>query len=178
MSRRILGAAVLGLLSSLIAHQALFGGSHAMGGAFSGAILGSAEVLCAGFLTLLALTSLFAAKRVAVGSVLAKRTAELLPRYPELLAFAGLWFTLGERLEAEHAMPGLPFVVAALTLCALVVSAVARWLVRILAHAVLSIVSPGHVLRSLTAIRSATPVVRVYQAPQLRRQFVRPPPSI
>lgn len=149
-----------------------------MGGAFSGAILASAEVLCAGFLTLLALTSLIASKRAAVGSVLARRTAEVLPRYPELLAFAGLWFTLGERLEAEHVMPGLPFVVAVLAVCAFIMLAVARWFVRVLAHAVLAIVTPGHALRSVVAIRHATPVVRVYQPPQLRRLFVRPPPSI
>lgn len=178
MSRRIFGAAVLGLMSSLIAHEALFGGSHAVGGAFNSAILASAEVFGAGFLIVLALTSLFASKQAALGSVLARRTGEVLPRAPELLAFTGLWFTLCERLEAEHAMPGLPFIAAALAICALLVLAVARWFVRILAHAVLAIVSPGHELRSYTAIRHATPVVPAYQPPQLRRLFVRPPPSI
>ena len=178
MSRRILGAAVLGLLSSLIAHEAMFGGSHAMGGAFSPALLESAAIFGAGFLAVLVLASLVASKDAAVGSVLARRTAQWLPRYPELLAAAGLWFTLGERLEAEHAGPGMVVVVAALAACALLVLAVFKSLVRLLADAVLAIVAPGHARRFFAAVRKTTPAVLAYQAPQLRRPFVRPPPSI
>ena len=178
MNRRLLGAAVLGLLSSLIAHEAMFGGSHAMGGAFSQALLESAAVFGAGFLAVLALASLLLSKETAVGSVLARRTAQWLPHFPGLVLSAALWFTIGERLEPEHAGPGGFVIVAALAVSALLVLAVARGFVRALADAVLAVVAPGHALRHLSTAPKYKSVLAPHEAPQLRRRFVRPPPSI
>ncbi|MGA8535756.1 MAG: hypothetical protein WB615_16740, partial [Candidatus Tumulicola sp.] len=105
--RGIPGALALGLLASLLAHAALYGGHHAMGGAYHDALSELAGAGGAGFAVLLAALAWTGSRVAADGSILAARLGSRLPAIGPVAAAAGLWFALAERIEPRHGDAGL-----------------------------------------------------------------------
>jgi hypothetical protein len=174
--RGIPGALVLGLLASLVAHSALYGGGHSMGGAYHAWFLDLAAAGCLGMLASIAALAWTGSRGVADGSVLAARLAERLPGGWPVFIAAGLCFAIGERIEARHADAGLLAVVALLALAAWAALALARWCVRLVAGAVIAIARTAFAARSLQWLRRSLPAPIVRRSPLLRRRFARPPP--
>jgi hypothetical protein len=174
--REIPSALALGLLASLGAHAALYGGDHAMGGAAHGLLV---ELALTGVLGLgIAVAGfLWAGSRHAGdGSILGARLASRLPGWISTSLATGLWFGLGETLEPSHA--GQPPMLAALTLLAAawLLQAVARRAVRLLAEAIVAVSRNRFAVRepSWSRIASRAPIARRFLL--RRRRFARPPP--
>ncbi len=174
--REIPGALALGLLASLIAHTALYGGDHAMGGAYHTVLLELAATGCAGFAVALAALAWTGSGKAADGSVLAARLTSRLPGFASLAVSAGLWLAIGERVEASHADAGLFATVAALIIAAVALLTLTRWLVRRLAGAVIVIARSPFAERPLLWVRHLQPAPIARRSPVLRRRFARPPP--
>jgi hypothetical protein len=129
------GALALGLVAALLAHTAAYGGSHAMGGVYHGALLGLSEIAVV-FSTVAALAMAWSgARRVANGSVLAARLRDFLPGWTPIAASALGWFVLAEHLEPHHAEAPLLVLGALLAFASWLVLAVARGLLAVLARA-------------------------------------------
>jgi len=174
--REFPGASILGLLASLVAHAAIFGGAHAMGGAYHGALLQLALAGSLGMCTAFAALAWGEAGQVTDGSVLAARLGERLPALPTLLLATSFWFALGERIEPEHAAASL-----LLTVVSLVVSAALLWLVtrhalRLLVAVVFTVSRPPFAGRVPAWARRRQPPPTARRSPLLRRRFPRPPP--
>lgn len=174
--RGIPGAVVLGLLASLVAHSALYGGTHAMGGAYHGWLLELAVAGCFGLLASFAALAWTGSCAVLDGSVLATRLSERLPGGWWVFAAGSLWFTLGERIEPHHADAGSLVSLVVLAVAAWGVFALARWCVRLLADAVIAIATAAFAQRSPRWLRRAAPAPIVRRWPVPRRRFARPPP--
>lgn len=174
--KRLPAALALGLLASLIAHSALFGGSHAMGGAYHGALLETAFAGCAGLLGFIAALAWLGASTAADGSVLARRLASVLPGLPALTLATTAWFVLGERLEPAHSAAPALVVLGALLLAAWLLHRMALAAVAVLARAVLTIVTSPFAARVPSWLRIAAPAPLSRRSPVLRRRFARPPP--
>ena len=168
---------ILGLLASLIAHAAIFGGQHAMGGEYHGALVQLALAGSIGMGTAFAALTWCSAGRASDGSVLAARLGKRLPSLPAILGMTSLWFALGERIEPEHATASI-----LLTLLSLVVSAGLLWLIarrslRLLVKTAFSIARPPFAGRVPLWVRRAEPAPVSRRSPLLlRRRFARPPP--
>jgi hypothetical protein len=175
-ARGIPGALALGLLASLIAHTALYGGDHAMGGAYHEILIQFVSVGCGGFLVVLAALAWTGSGATADGSVLAARLTEKVPGVPVLAASAGLWFALGERIEPRHADAGLAVTLVVVFAAAWSLLTLVRWGVRRLAGAVIAISRAPHAERSFLWIRHLQPAPIPRRSPLLRRRFARPPP--
>lgn len=174
--RKVPGALILGLLASLAAHAALYGGGHAMGGSYHGLLV---EAALAGALGLLAIFGAIAwseSGATADGSVVAARLRTQLPQTPWVLLAAGLWYAAGEAIEPHHAAAPL---IASLCLIMAFAYAV-LWLARVataaLARAVLAITGASFSPRP--PLRQRRPRPRPFQrrACYARRRFARPPP--
>jgi hypothetical protein len=174
--REFPGALALGLLASLIAHTALFGGEHQMGGAYHAAIFTLASSAVGGLLVGFAALAWLGARHTADGSILAARLGHHLPGIAPLLAATTLCFALCERLEPEHAARGLLPLVVALAVAAWLTRALAQVAIAALAGAIIAIDRSPFAPRTPVWVRLAVPVVAVKPAPRLRRRFARPPP--
>jgi hypothetical protein len=174
--RRIPGALALGLLASLVAHTALYGGDHAMGGAYHATLVQLASTGCGGLVVFLGALAWTGWRHVADGSVLAARLASRLPGIGSLAAAAGFWFLLGERVEPRHADAGFLLTVAVVIAAAWALLALARWGVRLLAGAVIAITRSPYAERAARWIRQLRPAPIARRSPLLRRRFARPPP--
>jgi hypothetical protein len=174
--RKVPGALAAGLLASLAAHTALFGGSHAMGGAYHELFLQAALTIVVGAGLLFASLAWSGARLTADGSILAAR---LCSRFPSIGAVAGsslLWYVAGEALERKHAGPPVAVVLLILALAAWLVTRLGSGLARLLARAVLTIArvafSPRLPIWNHRA--ESRPIFR--RVPLARRRFARPPP--
>jgi hypothetical protein len=174
--RGIPGALVLGLLASLVAHSALYGGGHAMGGAYHAWFLELATAGCLGLLASIAALAWTGSRAVADGSVLAARLSERLPNGWAAFSAAGAWFALGERIETRHADPSLLVTALVLALAAWAVVTLARCCIRLLAGAAIAVARSAFAQRSPQWIRLAAPAPIARRSPLLRRRFARPPP--
>jgi hypothetical protein len=174
--REIPGALALGLFASLIAHTALFGGGHAMGGAYHDLLVQLASASCLGFALVLGALAWSGSRETADGSVLAARLAGRVPGIAPLVTAAGLWFALGERLEARHADPGLLVSLAVVAATAGAILALVRLGVRRLAGAVIAISRSPFAERASIRVRLLQPAPIARRSPLLRRRFARPPP--
>jgi hypothetical protein len=120
--RQLPGATVLGLVAALVAHGILFGGSHAWGGTYHGALLQFTFAAVAG-LTAVAGALLWTGARCAAdGTVLSARLRSRLPSWSAVAVFAAGWLMLGEYLEAAHT--GVPL------LAIVVIVLASAWIVR------------------------------------------------
>jgi hypothetical protein len=175
--RQFPAAVVLGLVAALVAHAALFGGEHAMGGAYNAPLLEFGAAAAAALAAALG-TMLWSASRYAAdGSVLARRAAGSFPGFGSLAIAATAWFAFGECVEPAHA--GVPLVATAAALLA------ACWAVLRFARAVVAVVARV-VFRLAFAPPHPEPVegrlhllVELRQAQRDRlwaRRFTRPPP--
>lgn len=174
--RKVPGALALGLLASLAAHASLYGGEHAMGGAYHAVIL---QAALAGTLSLLLFFGALAwteSGGAAIGSVLAARLRERLPTLAGVLPATTVWYCAAEAVEPHHA--------GALPIAVLVALTAATWLVLRLAQALIAAVASAviAILRTSFSPRSPLWNRRPRSRPLLRRThcvrrlFARPPP--
>lgn len=175
--RKIPGALALGLLASLVAHTALYGGGHAMGGAYHELLLEAAAAGSIGLLTLLGALAWLGARRASDGSILAARLGAHVPNLYAVAASAAGCFALAEWVEKPHAGGGVLPAAGCLLLAAWLVLTLARAAVRALAGAVVAIVAGAFDRRPLPVrIARRDPAPRALRSPLLRRRFARPPP--
>ncbi len=175
--REFPGALVLGVLASLMAHTALFGGDHAMGGGYHAALLQLAIVGSVGLLVFYGLLAWSGSRNAADGSVLAARITPRLPGFFALCASTTLWYAVAERIEPEHAAHApLLGTMVALAAAAWVVLALTRALVRLLASAVIAIARTRWAPRVLFLVERSPVRLIVRRSPIHRRRFARPPP--
>jgi hypothetical protein len=174
--REFPGALALGLLASLGAHTALYGGSHEMGGAFHSELVTVAAAALGGFLVAFGALAWTGSRHAADGSVLAARLAGRLPGLAPVLIATAACFALGERLEPAHAVTAFWPLVAAIVASAALLLLLARAAIKTLAGAIVAISRPAYAARTPVWLRRAAPVFAVAPAPSLRRRFARPPP--
>ncbi|MEO6836600.1 MAG: hypothetical protein ABI231_11950 [Candidatus Tumulicola sp.] len=174
--REIPAALALGLLASLAAHTVLYGGEHAMGGAYHDLLLQVAAAGSVGFVALLGTFALTGSHGPADGSILGARLASRLPGLGSLAASAAMWFALGEHVEAAHSGTGLLLTVVVLVAAAWSFLTLAHRAVRLLANAIIAIARLPFAARTPLRVRPARRVPIARRSPLLRRRFARPPP--
>ena len=172
------GALVLGLVAALLGHAALFGGDHAIGGAYHSLLLQTAAAAGFGFAGALGALLWSGARFAADGSVLARRISARLPGLPMVAASAALWFTLGERLEPPHAATPLIFTLVALFFAAALVVGIARGLMRWIAQVVFAATRPPIAAALRQALRDTSEPVLLRRQDATGRRFARPPPIV
>jgi hypothetical protein len=177
-AREFPGALALGLLASLGAHAALYGGGHEMGGSYHTLLLQAALAGSVGLLVFFGSLASGGAAHVSDGSVLATRLARRLPGLAPLLTATSFWYVLAERIEPHHAGTPLGASILALATAAWIVLRLAKAIVRTLADAVFTALRSPWATRTPRWIRRAPspPVAR--RSPLLRRRFARPPPPV
>ncbi len=175
--REALGALALGLLASMVAHAAGYGGGHAMGGSYHEALVAAATVAALGSALMGGAVAWAGAGRILEGSILAGRLRLYLPRWPAIFAAAVLWFSLAEHLEPKHDAASPILLVVALALAA--------WLLLALAKGALSILAAIAIAVRTTRFAPRVParLLRLQPAPRVRAQlhatprYARPPPA-
>jgi hypothetical protein len=174
--RKVPGALAFGLLASLGAHAALFGGDHAMGGGYNALLVqaAAAGTLC----VLIAFGALAwsAAGGTADGSILAARLSSRLPGFIPVLAASALWFGLGEAIEPSHARALALATILCLALASWLVGLIARAVVVALASLVISITRASFSSRTPSWTRRARPIPIARRLLRASRRFARPPP--
>ena len=130
MARQLPGALCLGLLAAFVAHIAVYGAGHTMGGSFGEA------------LRLLAVTTTIAAAiawlamgwasrgRLCDGTVIAARMERLFPSVPAITVAAVGWFALAESIEDSHAGASIAILAGSLLLASFFVGKIARLALR------------------------------------------------
>jgi hypothetical protein len=176
--RKVPGALALGLLTSLAAHAAIYGGDHAMGGSFHGPLVEAGLVGAFGLLVLFAALAWSESAWIADGSVVATRLRDRLPSFLSILLAGTSWFAIGEGIEPHHRLASPLALALAL--------AVASWLLRRLARGVADLLARAAVTVSRIPFAGRAPLWnRRERARPLarrefatRRRFARPPPPI
>lgn len=174
--RKVPGALALGLLASLGAHSALYGGEHAMGGDYHAVVV---EIAIGGILALLVGLGALAWSAAGLtpdGTVLASRLNDRLPGFAALAGATALWFGIAEALEPHHAGAAPVATVLALAAVAWIVRQIAVFAVAFLARVVFAIARFAFSARTPSwAPRQRRPAPR---RPLFgtRRRFARPPP--
>jgi hypothetical protein len=164
------------LLASLVAHTALYGGDHLVGGAYHSLLLELATVGTGAFVALLAALAWTGSRLTAQGSILSARMGSRLPGLAPLVASAGLWFALIERAESDHWGAGIFLTAVCLVAAAWSLLTLARGAARLLAGAVIAIFRAPSAARTPVWVRPELPRPFARRSPPLRRRFARPPP--
>jgi hypothetical protein len=175
---KVPGALALGLLASLAAHAALYGGDHAMGGAYHAILLEAALGGALGLLLFFGGLAWAESGLIADGSVLAARLRERMPGLVPILVATAAWYAAGEGIELHHSSPSALAIGIALIATA--------WLVRRLASTVTDAFARAAVVVHRTTFAFRTPSwsrrerVRplVRRALIAHRRFARPPPVL
>jgi hypothetical protein len=173
--RKVPGAVVLGLLASLMAHAALYGDGHAMGGTYHALLMQLALGGLVAFAACVGALMWSEAGRTADGSVLAARLRQRLPGLGVLPA-AIIWYVTAEAAEPHHAAASVVASLAAIALASLLVERLARALVAVLAHAVIAIARASFSPRAPAWRRWPSPSPIPRRPLLTRRRFARPPP--
>jgi len=174
--RKFPGALALGLLASLTAHTALYGGGHAMGGSYHALLVQAALAGAIGLLILLFGLAWGAGRFAAEGSVLAARLSDRLPNFGPALAAATFWFAVAETIEPQHAGAPALAAILCLTLATWFVGALARAIAAALASLVIAVSRMLFAPRTPSWTRLSQPEPLAHRAPCARRRFARPPP--
>ena len=174
--RKVPGTLALGLVVSLAAHAALYGGEHSVGGAYHALLLQAATGGLIGLVFLLGSLAWSGAKHASDGTILATRLGERLPSLGGLAASGSLWYLLTELAEPHHTGVATPAVAVALAVAAALVALLTRTAVRAVAVVIFAVARPGFSTRtpSWTRRPGAAPLVR--RPGYARRRFARPPP--
>jgi hypothetical protein len=176
MPRRVPGALCLGLLAAFLAHIAVYGGSHAMGGTYAETLrlLAITTTLAAG--TAWLATGWAGHGRLCNGTVIVARMARLLPSTPSVAIAAVGWFSLAESIEGSHGDASIIVLAGALLFASLVVGKVAKIGLRVVAEIVFGMRWRSFIPR----LPSWTPIdlcpAFVQQDAIKRHYFARPPP--
>ena len=175
--RELPGALILGLLASLVAHGAAYGGGHATGGAYQADVLSLALAGAVGFALLLGLVAWVNSRRMADGSVLASKLLPLLPNPAAIGALASASFFGIEALESHHAQAPGVLILIALLLASFALSKLAQLFVRAIAHVVFALSRQAFAPRRPFFARRAVALVRISGGAHAYRRFARPPPQ-
>lgn len=173
---KVPGALALGLLASLAAHAALYGGEHAVGGAYHALLL---QITLAGALGFVALAGALAWTQSGLsadGSVLAVRLRERLPGLGSVIPATAAWYVAVEAIEPHHAAAPAIALLAALVAASYAVLRLAHAITNALARAVIAISRTPFSPRAPAWRRR--PRGRLIARPSFltRRRFARPPP--
>ncbi|MBV8639423.1 MAG: hypothetical protein JO322_15185 [Candidatus Eremiobacteraeota bacterium] len=175
--RQLPGALILGLLASLTAHAAGFGGSHTEAGAYHELLSILAFAGAGGALVAAVAAAFGSCGNCVQGSVLAARMCTWIPRARAVAFAGGVWFAVIESLEPAHGPASFAIIGLAMLVAALALRGLAVLTARALATCALA------VARVATA-RRALFVVRRYESPAVvtphvaRRIVTRPPPRL
>jgi hypothetical protein len=175
-SREFPGAVILGLLAALAAHMLMFGGDHAMGGAYHALLL---QIALAGALSLFvffAALTLGNADGAADGSIVAARLRERIPRAAAVLVTATAWYAVAEGIEHHHASPSPLLALLALAAASWIVLHLAGAALRALAAAVLAILGVSFTPRAPSWSRRPSTRPLLHHRLCARRLFAPPPP--
>lgn len=177
--RQLPGLAILGLLASLLAHAASYGGSHEVGGGYHGAVELLALTGAGLLLTLTGSLAWIGARRYANGSVLAASLRPLLPSFPALLASSTLWFATIEGFEPAHVYEA-PFLLIGLALVAAAafVTFAARRLLQAIAAFAFAIAARPFIRRPACYRRRFAHRSSARRSAFVYRRFARPPPGV
>jgi len=176
--RKVPGALALGLLASLGAHTALYGGDHAIGGGYHALLV---QVAVGGVLSLLvglAALAWSASRLTGDGTILATRLNERLPGLAALGTAAAFWFGVAEAIEPHHAGAAPLAILLALAAVAWIVRQIAVFAVTLLARVVFAIARLAFSTRTPSWAprqRRAAPRRPLFGT---RRRFARPPPIL
>lgn len=175
--RKVPGALALGLLASLVAHGALYGGRHSMGGDYHSVLI---QLALAGVVSLACFYGFLAwdgARAAVNGSVLAARLAARLPGFGPLFASAAIWYAAAELVEGHH-HAGMPWIAATLVLAAAswVLKRLSRFALVVLAGAIVAVFGSPFAPRTPAWSRFTLFTRPVRPILWARRRFARPPP--
>lgn len=174
--RKVPGTLTLGLLASLAAHAALYGGGHAMGGSYHGLLV---EAALAGLLGLVAFFGGLAwgeTGSTSDGTILATRLRERLPGGTAVLLSAAVWYVIGESIEPGHAAASITGSLIALLGASLAVAWFARVITRAIARAVVAVANTAFSPRTPSWQRRARGAPARRRLLHTHRRFARPPP--
>lgn len=175
--RKVPGALALGLLASLVAHAAAYGGDHAAGGNYHALLL---EIAAAGAVGLIS-AGLFlgwsGARAALDGSVLAARLSARLPGFVPLLVATVLCYVTIERLEPHHADGSILVAAVCLLAAAWIVAAFCRWFCAAIAATLLLVAGVPFNERTLTWFVARTETPNRRRIVCAHRRFARPPPA-
>lgn len=177
-SREFPGAVILGLLAALAAHTVIFGGDHAMGGAYHALLVQIALGGAISLLVFFAALTLGETAGPADGSIVAARLRERLPRSVAVVTAAVAWYAVAEGIEPHHAGPSPLLALLVLTAVSWIVVRVAAGAVRALAAAVLAILDISFAPRTPSWARRPAPRPFLRRPLFTRRRFARPPPIV
>ncbi|HTV92367.1 MAG TPA: hypothetical protein VMG98_06590 [Verrucomicrobiae bacterium] len=176
--RQFPAVAILGLLASLAAHAASYGGDHVAGGAYHGALVLLALVGVGGFVVSVAALAWLGVRRHADGSILAAALRPLVPPVAALAASASLWFGAIESLESPHIWHASLLVIGLFLIAASVlINLASRALVRAIAAIVVAIARPSFARRPVCYRRRFAHRSSARRTYFVYRRFARPPPS-
>ncbi len=174
--RKVPGTLALGLVVSLAAHAALYGGEHSVGGAYHALLLQAATGGLIGLVFLLCSLAWNGARIASDGTILAARLSQRLPGLGWLAASGSLWYLLAERSEPSHAGVAPLAVVIALAAASALVTVLTRAAVRAVAAVIFAVVRYAFSTRtpSWTRRPGSRPIAR--RPAYAWRRFARPPP--
>jgi hypothetical protein len=175
-ARELPGALALGLLASLAAHGAAYGGGHSIAGPYHAELFGLAAAL--GFCSLAACAALafLGAGHVASGSVLAGRLGRYLPGPFPLLGLTCAWFAITERVEPHHAQAPVVSLVFFVVVASLAVRELSRALLTALARVVIGVRARSFAKHTDVWVRRVAPVLPASSLLLVARSYARPPP--
>jgi hypothetical protein len=174
--RKVPGCLALGLSASLAAHAALYGGEHAIGGAYHALLVQIALAAALGFVGLVGALAWTQSGNSTDGSVLAARLRDRLPGLGSIIAAATACYAGVETVEPHHAGVSGIALLAAL--------AVASYAALRLAHAITDAFARAVIAISRTSFSPRAPAWNRRPRGRLiprrsfltRRRFARPPP--
>lgn len=174
--RKVPGSLALGLVATLAAHGALYGGQHDAGGAYHALLMQISAAAALGFVALVGALAWTQSGSSSDGSILAARLRERLPSMASVLASAAMWYAGIEAIEPHHA--------GAAAIALLVILAAASYAVLRLAHAITDAFACAVMAVVRTLFSPRAPVWRRRPRGRLisrhsflaRRRFARPPP--
>ena len=111
--RKVPGALALGLFASLGAHAALYGGEHAIGGAYHALLVQIALAAALVFVVLIGALAWAQSGSSTDGKYLPPAFASGFPAFGSVIAAAGAWYVGVEAIEPHHAgAPGIALLAA------------------------------------------------------------------
>jgi hypothetical protein len=177
--RQFPAVAILGLLASLAAHAASYGGDHQAGGAYHTTLLLLALAGVGGFVVSLGALAWIGARRQADGSILAAALRPLVPPVAALAVSASLWFLMIESLEPTHVWhASVALVTLLLVAASLLINLASRALVRAIAAIVVAIARAPFLRRPVCYRRRFAHRSSARRTCFVYRRFVRPPPGV
>lgn len=176
--RKIPAGLALGLIASLIAHVALYGRQHAVGGTYHALLMQISSTAVLAFIALLGALAWSQSRNLADGRALATFLRERLPSLGTVVTSGAAWYAGVEAIEPHHAGASGFALLAALGAASYALLHLARAMADTFAHAAIMI--------SRTSFSPAVPAWRrrprervvARHSIQARRRFARPPPIV